>query len=797
MHIEKEGKKVSVIYLMDSSKKVIEFAAGKFSELVNEFTKSTVKIQKVTSLENLSDGILLVTLSNLDERLTDKTLTENLSEDGFAVYEKSGVIVVTSPTERGVLYGVSDLLEKNLGIIFSRGNKKESIACEGSDEFIIAAIGYAESSPFTVRAFNLCGTGTEGKTHADDGTTEYIALNKCNSVSHYLDAKWKKFGLFGAGLHFDRCNNFDDLIDEHPEYFMTAPDGKPMPALGGYDSFLNYYDCGIVDAFAERIAKTQENLGEEDSVFWVMPDNPYFCMVSGGVRLHEQPFTTDCGVTVYPENANYRSTVYFNFLNRAIKRINEIRPGTRLSVFAYTYTELAPAIEVDERIDVYLAPITTNDKYSYADKSNHDNDGIRDNIIEWSKKTKSLGIYTYWNSFKGTIYTRPILKVVKENLKWFRELGIKKLIIEGKVDCTEMENLTAAQKACVKFYDMNEAHIWALQKLLWNPDLDIDELLRRYARLVYKESEDQMLEYFSLIEKGWNNKDAMVWYTTGGDIYYLQLIIGAGVDKEIQSVLKTAEEKAVSLAVKRKISSIKQTVFEQIARYKDFVVEKAEVSFVKGKDVLSEESLDYINNPDSVWNECKPLTVLRNYDTMEYYPREAKFSCKMAYDDENVYVGYTVFDDGIEKTVTDHNGTVRVYREDGSELISYAETYIGGNLFNQSVYYGYISGFMGEKDPRGQFYENAGVPKRQPIPDGLRDVKFISLDKDKRKRYYFHVQVIPFNALGVDKITINPYGSFVYYTNRYQRAGWLGYGLWSKQNFSQFHLKKDKKEGDR
>jgi hypothetical protein len=28
----------------------------------------------------------------------------------------------------------------------------------------------------------------------------------------------------------------------------------------------------------------------------------------------------------------------------------------------------------------------------------------------------------------------------------------------------------------------------------------------------------------------------------------------------------------------------------------------------------------------------------------------------------------------------------------------------------------------------------------------------------------------------------------VYYSNRFGRAGWMGYGLWSKQNFSRFIL---------
>ena len=75
------------------------------------------------------------------------------------------------------------------------------------------------------------------------------------------------------------------------------------------------------------------------------------------------------------------------------------------------------------------------------------------------------------------------------------------------------------------------------------------------------------------------------------------------------------------------------------------------------------------------------------------------------------------------------------------------------------------------------------------IPKGVKDSKFVHFDdKDKQNRYYFHVQTIPFSALGTEKSVASPYGSFVYYSDRYGRAGWQGYGLWSKQNFSQFKL---------
>ena len=198
--------------------------------------------------------------------------------------------------------------------------------------------------------------------------------------------------------------------------------------------------------------------------------------------------------------------------------------------------------------------------------------------------------------------------------------------------------------------------------------------------------------------------------------------------------------------------------------------------------------MNYVFNKDSVWNKAKPLVVLRDYGTLEYYPKQANFSCRMLYDDQNIYIGYTIFDDRIEKEIIDSDDKHTVYRQDGSELVSYTETYIGGNIFNQSVYYGYISGFMGDKNANGQFYKNDGVPKSQPIPDGVKDVKYVHFDANPQNRYYFHVQVLPFTALDANKETFNPYGSFVYYTDRYGRAGWMGYGLWSKQNFSPFTL---------
>lgn len=799
MYLVKEKKTLGKIYIAFDSAETVKVAALSFFETVKKITGSELEIERIENLTGEEYGVVLATFEE-SERLGGPFFDESrlCKGDGFCVKRLGTQVFVLSHTQRGVFFGAHDLLEKNADVVWGRGAKEERMEFLSSDCLKISKTDYTEESPFAVRSWNLCGIGTEGREHSDEGTAAYLAKNKCNGVSHLIENNWRKYGLYGAGVALKEVGNLDELAKEHPEYFMTAPDGGVMPAHCGWDSFLNYYNEGIAKEFARRLVQGVERLGGKDVGIWIMPDNPYFCMIQNGVKLHEQPFVADDGTRVEPSDKNYRSTVYFNFLNRVMKEANRIRPNTYLQVFAYTYSEQAPAIEIDERLIVALAPIQTNEKYSYTDKSNHDNDSIRDNIEIWAKKAKKLALYTYWGSFRGTIYSRPNLKEIKENLLWFKKLGVYQIEIEGKVDCSYLDDLKPSQKSARKYYDLNEGYIWAMNKLLWNPEEDIGELLARYCRIVYKECEKEMLEYFSLLQYGWDKQDALVWYATGGDVYYLQFVVNAGVADKILQTLERAKDKAITPSVKRKIDSIKETVEKEIEKYKNFEKEEAEVAYcaLTEKEITSKEQLDYINNPQSVWNTATPLTVLRDYGTMEYYPKEAKFSCRMLYDEENIYIGYTIFDDKVLEERTLENGRRIVVREDGSELVSYTETYIGGNAFNQSVYYGYISGFMGERNEQGSFYENAGSPKNIPIPDGVKDVKFVKFSDKPQERYYFHVQVIPFTALGATKDTFTPYGSFVYYTDRFGRAGWMGYGLWSKQNFSNFKLK-EKNKGEK
>ena len=158
-------------------------------------------------------------------------------------------------------------------------------------------------------------------------------------------------------------------------------------------------------------------------------------------------------------------------------------------------------------------------------------------------------------------------------------------------------------------------------------------------------------------------------------------------------------------------------------------------------------------------------------------------------DENNLYFGYRIFDEGLAKVVEHPECGLKVFREDESELNFRAETYFGGNAFNTEKYFGYTAGFN-KGDTRNRFFVNHGSPVGTLPPEGVKTVQKVFLSEDKSKRAAFFVQVIPLKALDVTLADFKPYGHFCLFYDVYGRTGWgwKGFGLWSKQNFTTYKL---------
>lgn len=794
INLVENRKANSDVYVKKDCSDIIKTAVKDFIDGVYLISGAKVRMVETDDLSSVEKGIIVARFDECGEFLNDYDQEYRLLEDsdGFTVKSKGEKVLVLATCDAGVFYGLHDLLEKNAEIIWCRGAEDYAVEVLPSDNITLKMIDYTEKPFFKVRVWNTCGEGSDGVDHGDAGTAKYMGRNKINGIFHHVLKEWYNYAIVGQSIASAEFRDIDDLMDEHPEYFMTLKDGTPRKTEE-LESYINYYNEEVPKVYARRMVDFLDRNNPQDILGWNMPDDPYFYMYHDGKVLNEQPFTCDDGTTVYPQQENYKSTVYFNFINRLIKEINEIRPNTIIHTQAYMYSLPAPAIKVDDRVVVKFAPLSANEKVFMNDPERNDNHNVRDMLLEWIKKSNRVCINAYWNSFQGHIYTRPILEVAKRSITWWREIGIYGFTPEGRTDCSKLKKYSDRQKIGRTFYDMNEFFSWALCKLMWNPDENIEELKERYCRIVYKECAEEIKEYFKAVEDGYNSQDAMVWYPTGPDIYIYRFIIKAGVKDRIIEALKKAIDKATTVNVKQKVQSIYNTLTPLIENYASFVKEDAEVGYCKGIDPLSDSEMDFINNPSSVWNTVKPQTVLRNYMDLKFIKPESKFSRRMLFDGENLYIGYSVYHPDMVSVKGNQEKTA-IYDQKGREIFSRAETYIGGNSFNRNVYYGYASGFNSIRPEA--FFEHDGRPVKIPVPNGVRDVKKVYLSENPEERRVFHVQVIPIEVLGVSEENFTPYGHFVYLSNKYGKTGWMGFGLWNKQNFSDFKLSKQHTQDD-
>ncbi|MBE5754126.1 MAG: DUF4838 domain-containing protein [Clostridiales bacterium] len=788
------GKSLLNFYIKDDASAIVNRAALDIIEAAFLATGVKSELFRVNDLAKVENGIIIAHFSDSDYAQTfKKEYDYTLGTDGFAVMEKDGNVIILGHNDFGASYGAHDFLEKNSDIIWARGAEEYSIEYLPMSEISATVINYCEKSPFKVRVWNTCGYGTDNVNHGDKGTAICLARNKITGVYHHCDEDWYEYGVTGQSLASASFRSIEEYIDTNPEYFMTYEDGTPRKLVATsnshLESYLNFYHPEVPKIIAKKMAQYLEGCHENDVACYNMPDNPCFYMYHNGVKLHEQPFTTDCGVTVYPTDKNYKSTVYFNFINRLIKELNRIRPNTVIHTQAYMYSEVAPAIKVDDRVFIKVAPLSANMHVAHNDPVKKDNWRVRDNLKEWVKHSNSVCVNAYWNCFKGGYYSRPIWKVAQEDLKFWREIGIKGFTPEGKVDCSRLESYTEKQAFARRFNDFNEMYTWGLHKLMWNPDQDLEALKKRYCKIVYKEVAEEMLEYYNLIEKGYNGTDTYVWWMSGGDVYIYQFIIKAGIKDAVLATLEKALAKTNNINVKERIESIYTTLKEYIGKYEKFVDEDGEVLWCNGVDPLSEGQLDWMNNKDSIWNKGKKSVVLKNYLTLDDFDEKHKFSRVMLYDENNLYFGYTIFDEGLEKIVPHEECGLKVFREDGSELNFRAESYFGGNALNNEVFYGYTCGFN-KGDTRDRYYINHGSPSTVKTPEGVKKVQKVFLSEDKTKRAAFFVQVIPYKALDVTLDSFKPYGHFCVFYDVYGRTGWgwKGFGLWGKQNFTTYKL---------
>ncbi len=455
-----------------------------------------------------------------------------------------------------------------------------------------------------------------------------------------VEKQWHPILRFGSTLPRENANHtqigWTDLYGKsHPEYFAKSSSGKPRI---NFRHKARSYICLSSDAVLKQMMANLAALDEgknpgyawgerkpsKDVVYFacndgMVPENTCHCKDCSAMLEMKRPYE------------GRGSELFFRFATRYAKCIKDKYPGRRLAVLAYSHYLAPPKkSEVPDNMDItyvgprihYAAdPEIYEQHRRYIDKLGEllGNDRMRMtfwlNIVSPTQYTSAVP-FMYPNTFK---------RFLKEN--------------ENKAAGFFINGFSPYLRRLgpVRIYGsvMTFPMAWIQSRLMWNPDADVNELLRDYCVNSYGKGAEDMLKFYNLVIQRWEGM-----YQSNKSMSELDYIHHIRYPKAVVTELKSHLDNALKAAqgdriATRRISYLKNQV------YSKFFEESAKYSRISGStptyDVLPVDKAPVIDGDasDEAWKNAASFNLVRfqwGADT----PRQT--ALRMLYDEENLYI---------------------------------------------------------------------------------------------------------------------------------------------------------------
>ncbi|PYI54028.1 hypothetical protein DLM86_15915 [Paenibacillus flagellatus] len=680
--------------------------------------------------------------------------------DGFAVHKSGKKVYIAGDEPRGVLNGVYDFLEENAGVLWTRASGTGTLF-EPQSTIALSKTNYAEKSPLKVRGWMTTGSGANGEGHGDYATEVMLARNKNNAKmaepgNRLLWSRFEATGLtpvmLGHNLSFWLPN--DEYFAAHPDYY-NMKDGKYVPLSDSTQ--INFYHPDVPGVIAGRAKDLIARTGAEYIGIGIN-DNSNF----NQGELSEQPFVTEDGVVVQPDDPAYRSTVFFAFLNKVAREVKTAYPDAKVVSYAYTFTDTPPKLELEDNIVIVYAPLYEDARkpINTTDASNP-NYAYNEKLKAWAQKTKNIVVYNYYGSFPSSAYERPIAEKVQADMRYYRELGILGVLPETTVD--------AGNEA----WGVNALQYWLFNKLFWNPDEDIEALKAEFIAKAYGAAAEPMARYYDLIEQGWQYDEAQQSWATSGETLVRQYVLVAGIKDAAQQALDEAYALADAQA-KERIRPIKETFERMVAIAGDSVNVSAnavKTTYTK-QQIMS--SLDFAAGP---WTKVEtPVTYFK--DMLSRQLPAVLTKVYLLWDDQYLYVGYENFDPDVTKIIASDTAPNEWWLSGKDDSV---ETYLSDGTSGSNAYYAFMT------NPKALNLDYKG-PEQTAAWNGVWE----SAAEIKSDRWNV-IQAIPFSTLNVTPTTDTTIMGLLF--RNYHRTGlglglygWAGGSVWNPADFKPIKL---------
>jgi hypothetical protein len=353
------------------------------------------------------------------DRIPATLATVRLAEDGFLVATSGRNLYIRSGGDKGAIYGVVHVLERYFGC------RRFSPAVSVFPRRETIALGPVSDVDNPVNEIRI----VNGDFSKDEDLRDWLRLDVTDDV-------------FGRGYYvhtFNRLVPWEKYLADHPEYFswMNGKRIKDQLCLSHPEVLAL-----AVETLAAEVA------AQPDRQVWSVSQNDNFSYCQ----------CPACRKAIDEEGSPAGPII--RFVNQVAARF----PGKTISTLAYQYSRQAPkVVRPAANVQIMLCTIELNRSLPIEDDPSSRQ--FLQDMIDWGKISRNMYLWDYTVNFNHHVSPFPNLHVLQPNIRFFVRNGARQHF--------QQSNTGAG-------HEFSELKHYLLARLLWNPDLDADAVMREF-----------------------------------------------------------------------------------------------------------------------------------------------------------------------------------------------------------------------------------------------------------------------------------------------------------------------------
>ncbi len=428
--------------------------------------------------------------------------------EAYVVEVKEKTLILAGKGRHGTRFAVYDFLEQELGIRWLWPGELGEVVPRHTSVKVGEGMRVEKEPAFLWR-----GLGPEGALWNRYDRWEKEAQLGVSAQHQVQQREWEMRQRFGGeiirgGHAWGKILPPSIYGPTNPEYYALVDGERDWKNFNGkHRAQLSTSNPDVVRLVAEWCIKQFDENPDWDGVSISPNDGRGFCMDERSLAQDTGEEQGDPGdPELGPPGRNRIITERMViFGNQVAERVARVHPDKKLLLLAYSqYREPPKKVKAHPNLLIQCA----------INSSGFWNDAYRENAFRemegWSRMAPTFGLYGYLTQANFPDMPRLVPHQIQQQLQELQRLGSRYY-----------------QTQAGNGFAVNGFNFYALGKLLWDPDLDVDQLLADYCEKGFGPAAPMMERYYRRLINNWQKRESPPIYMNSATLEDYEAVLAA------------------------------------------------------------------------------------------------------------------------------------------------------------------------------------------------------------------------------------------------------------------------------